>query len=354
MEAKRCYYEVLEVSKDADGDIIKRAYRKKAMQFHPDRNPGDTVAEERFKECSEAYSVLSDPDSRSTYDRFGHAGLNGTGMRSPFGQGGGFDDIFSSFSDILGDIFCQGGRGGGPRRQRGSDLRAELTISFEEAIAGVKRDVTFDRHDVCDPCEGSGAKRGTRPESCSSCNGSGRIARQQGFFMVQTTCPLCRGAGQIVKERCKECSGEGVRRVQRTLSVKVPAGIDDGMRLRVAGEGETGGKHGVRGDLSIYIRVEAHPVFQRDGAHIHLAQDVTYSQVALGADVTVPTVTGEEQISIPAGTPSGTVVRLRNRGAPRLDGSGRGDQFVTLNVTIPPRLSDEQRALIEQLGAAGL
>ncbi|MFT7581243.1 MAG: molecular chaperone DnaJ [Myxococcota bacterium] len=352
MEAKRCYYEVLSVERDADGGTVKRAYRKMAMKFHPDRNPDDATAEDRFKEASEAYSVLSDADKRSTYDRFGHAGMSQQSMPQ-----GGFEDIFSHFGDILGDIFGGGGGGGGRgRRQvrRGGDLRAELQISFEEAVDGTRRDVTFNRHDVCGTCEGDGAKPGTHPETCSSCTGSGRIARQQGFFMVQTTCPVCRGAGQIVKERCGGCEGDGVKQVQRTLSVKVPAGIDDGMRLRVAGEGETGGPDSIRGDLSITVRVEPHEVFQRDGSHLHLQQPISLSQATLGDDLEVRTLKGEEQVSIPPGTQSGTVIRLRNRGVTRLDGAGHGDLFVTLSIDVPDTLTAEQREAMEQLRNVGL
>ncbi len=353
MTAKRDYYEVLGVDKDADANAIKRAYRSKAMQYHPDRNPDDAAAEELFKEASEAYGVLIDDEKRQTYDRFGHDGLNGQAVS---GFSGGFEDIFSHFGDILGDIF--GGRGGQfggrPRRRRGADLRVELTVSFEEAFTGTKQDVTFDRHDVCGACSGSGAKPGTRPEHCGACNGSGRVARQQGFFMVQTTCPVCRGAGTVIQERCEDCAGEGVHRVQRTLSVKIPAGIDDGMRLRVGGEGETGGPGGERGDLHIYVRVEPHEEFQRDGEHVHLAREISFTQAALGADIEVDTLHGRQPVSIPPGTQSGTVVRLRNRGFPRIQGIGHGDHFVTLSVAIPEDLSSEQTQALKRLRELGL
>lgn len=351
MTAKRCYYETLGVSRDADSDSIKSAFRKLAMRWHPDRNPGNPEAEERFKECSEAFSVLADGQKRGLYDRFGHAGLNGGGV-SPFA--GGFEDIFAHFGDILGDMFGRGGREGGPQQRRGCDLKVELELDLEEAFSGVTRDVTFHRHDLCESCRGSGAREGTRPDGCGPCHGTGRIKRQQGFFMVQTVCPVCRGQGTIIKDRCGDCGGDGFQRVQRTLSVKFPAGIGDGNRLRVQGEGDAGGASGQRGDLAIHVRVRQHPVFQRDGADVYLSREIAFSQAVLGADLEVPTLHGPQLASIPAGTQTGTVLRLRNRGMPRLDGVGHGDQYVTLNVAIPSTLSPAQAELLEQLRGVGL
>jgi len=351
MMNKRDYYEVLGVERSAEGADLKRAYRKLAMRWHPDRNPDDPEAEERFKECSEAYGVLSDPERRNLYDRFGHNGLNGHSLG---GSAAGFDEIFSHFGDILGDIFGRGHRPGGPRMRRGADLRAEVEIAFDEAFTGVARDVTFDRHDVCNTCEATGAKPGTRVEHCGVCNGSGRVARTQGFFMVQTPCPVCRGGGTVIKERCEDCGGEGIRRVQRTLSVKIPGGINDGNRLRVTGEGDTGGAGGQRGDLHIYVRVRPHDRYQRDGVHIHIQHDVSYSDAVLGTDLEVDTLHGPQTVAIPPGTQNGTVIRLRNRGMPRLEGPGHGDQFVTLNVAVPNTLSREQAEAIERLRAVGL
>ena len=349
--SKRDYYEVLGVGRDADANGLKSAYRKLAMKYHPDRNQGDAEAEAKFKEVSEAYGVLSDEDKRARYDRFGHQGLEASGG----GGAGGFEDIFSHFGDIFGDIFGQRGGGGGRGgRGRGADLQMAIKIPFEEAVTGTKKEVVFERHDPCTTCGGNGAKPGTKPEQCRPCGGSGRIARQQGFFMVQTTCPVCQGAGKQVKHKCEDCGGQGVKRVKRTLSVKIPAGIDDGMRLRVPNEGETGGPGAPRGDLGIVIQVEPHPVFQRDGAHVHVQKDITFSQASLGDELNVGTLHGEEMVVIPPGTQHGTVLRLRNRGIPRLDGTGNGDQFVTLSVTVPSTMTREQAELIKQLRATGL
>ena len=353
--AKTDYYDVLGVSRDADAVAIKNAFRKLAMKYHPDKNPNDPSAEEKFKEINEAYGVLSDEDKRAQYDRFGHAAFEGGGAPGGFG-GGSFEDVFSRFGDIgdmLGELFGrQGGGSRGPRR--GSDLQVGVQISFEDAVRGTKRDVTYERHDVCGTCTGSGAKPGTKPQKCRTCGGQGRIARQQGFFMVQTTCPVCQGAGEMVKDKCSDCAGHGVKRVQRTLSVKIPAGIDDGMRMRIPSEGETGGPGGQRGDLAIVVQVQAHPFFKRDGAHVHLQKDVTYAQAALGDELEVPTVHGEERVHVPPGTQHGTVLRLRNRGVPRLDGQGHGDQFVTLNLVVPTTLTREQVELMQKLRASGL
>lgn len=351
--AKQDYYEALGVPRDADPAAIKTAFRKLALKYHPDKNPNNPEAEEKFKEINEAYSVLSDEDKRAQYDRFGHAAFEGGGGGGGF-RGGSFDDIFGSFGEIFGELFGQqGGRGrGGPRR--GQDLQVGVRLSFEEAVSGKKTDVTFERHDVCGTCEGSGAKAGTKPIKCKTCGGQGRIARQQGFFMVQTTCPVCQGSGEQIKDKCGDCQGHGVRRVQRTLSVKIPAGIDTGMRLRVSGEGETGGPGGQRGDLHVVIQVDPHPVFKRDGADIHMQRDILFTEAALGAEIELPTLAGQEVVSVPAGTQHGSVLRLRNRGMPRLDGHGSGDQYIQLNVVIPTELSKDQVSLLEKLRAAGL
>ncbi len=348
--AKQDYYEVLGVQRDADAAQLKQAYRKLAKQFHPDFNPNNAEAEERFKQVSEAYSVLSDAEKRERYDRFGHQGLEGGGG----GGAGDFGDIFSHFGDIFGDLFGRGGGGGARRGRRGPDLATELEITFEEAVSGTKKDITFERHDVCGTCDGSGAKQGTRPDPCGTCRGSGRITRQQGFFMVQTTCPVCQGQGVTIKDKCGDCSGQGFRRVQRTLSVRIPAGIDDGMRMRVPGEGETGGPGGERGDLSILVRVAAHPVFRRDGPHIHIEREISLSQAALGDELTVPTLTGEEVVTVPPGTQHGTVLRLRGRGMQRVNARTSGDQYITLNIAVPEKLEPSQREALQRLREVGL
>jgi molecular chaperone DnaJ len=344
------YYELLGVARDADAADIKRAYRQAAVKNHPDRNPGDTGAEERFKQCAEAYQVLSDPEKRSIYDRFGHDGLQGRGVG--FG-GGGFEDIFGAFGDILGDLFGGGGRGGGRGHARGNDLRYDLQISFAEAVFGCKREISFQRHEPCDRCEGSGAEPGTQPEPCASCRGQGRITRQQGFFMVQTACPVCRGAGRVVTNKCQDCSGEGVSRVERRMTVTIPPGVDNGVRLRLTGEGEAAGR-GARGDLYVFIEVAPDERFQREGADVLSAVDLAYSQVALGAEIEVETVHGPETVKVPAGTQPGTVVRLRRKGIRRLNGGGQGDHYVTLSVTVPDKLSRAQKKAVQALREQGL
>jgi len=349
--AKQDYYEVLGVEKSVDAASLKQAYRKLAKQYHPDFNPNNPESEEKFKTVSEAYSVLSDAEKRERYDRFGHQGLEGGG-----GGHGDASDIFSHFGDIFGDLFGRGGSGGGgaKRARRGADLQTELTVTFAEAVTGTKKDITFERHDVCGTCDGSGAKKGTKPDSCGTCRGSGRITRQQGFFMVQTTCPVCQGQGVTIKEKCGDCTGQGFRRVQRTLSVRIPAGIDDGMRMRVPGEGETGGAGGERGDLSILIHVEAHEEFRRDGAHIHIERELSLSQTALGCELSVPTLTGDEVVTVPPGTQHGTVLRLRGRGMPRVNAKAHGDQFITLQLGVPAKVTVEQRVALERLREVGL
>jgi len=347
MSSKPDYYDILGVSQDVDAAELKRAYRKHALRYHPDRNQGDAEAEERFKQGAEAYQVLSDPEKRQVYDRYGHDGLSGMG-----GAGAGsFEDIFGQFSDIFGDIF--GGGGGGRRRaRRGSDLRYDLELSFEEAAFGVKREITFPREETCGGCEGSGAAPGTQPKGCGSCQGTGRVSRQQGFFMVQTTCPVCRGAGRVVVDKCKDCAGQGVQRVERNVTVTIPPGVDSGNRLRVAGEGEGG--PGGRGDLYVFIAVANHRHFQRDGADVYSEIEIALSDALLGATLTVPTLHGEDSFEVPQGTRSGTVVRLRGRGIERLGRGGVGDHFVQVNLAVPKALSAEQRELVNALKKAGL
>lgn len=344
MSTKPDYYDVLGVSRDVDAAELKRAYRKRAMRFHPDRNQGDAEAEEHFKQAAEAYQVLSDEEKRRVYDRHGHDGLSGVGQ-------GGFEDIFGQFSDVFGDIF---GGGGSRRVRRGADLRYDLSLSFEEAAFGVKREIAFPRLEACDPCSGSGAAPGTTPKVCGSCQGSGRVSRQQGFFMVQTTCPVCRGAGRIVTEKCSDCGGQGATRVERSVTVTIPPGVDTGNRLRVAGEGEGAGAGGGRGDLYVFISVEDHPHFQRDEADVYSQVEIAISDALLGADLTVPTLHGDHTFDVPRGTRSGTVVRLRGRGIERLSGRGKGDHFVQVSLAVPTKLTKAQRGLVEALRDEGL
>ena len=347
MSEKVDYYELLGVDRDADAATLKRAYRKLAMKYHPDRNPGDDEAEDLFKQCAEAYQVLSDAKQRRIYDQYGHAGLSGQG----FGSGGGSEDIFSQFGDIFGDIFGGGGRG---RTRRGSDLRYDIGITFEEAAFGVRKEISFPRAEVCGVCSGDGAAPGSAPSACGTCEGAGRVTRQQGFFMVQTTCPVCKGAGRLIKDKCQGCTGTGVEEVERTLTVTIPAGVDHGNRLRVSGEGEAGPQGAARGDLYVFILVEDHEAFQRDGADVYLTAEIPFSQASLGGELTVPTLHGDRSVDIPPGTQPGTVIRLRGAGIERLNGRNRGHQYVELRVVIPETLTEGQHELLERLREEGL
>jgi molecular chaperone DnaJ len=344
----RDYYEVLGVDRNADAATIKKAYRKLALKYHPDKNPGDSQAEENFKEAAEAYSVLSNDDKRARYDRFGHAGLGGQPGFS------GFDpDTFSDFADILGDMFGFGSICGGGRRRRtvtrGQDLRFDLEIEFEEAVRGLETRVQVPRLDACAVCRGSGAADDSGIETCSQCGGRGQIAYQQGFFTIARPCGRCSGSGRVIVRPCTECKGQGRVRVERTLTVRIPAGVDDGTRLRMAGEGEAGPEGGPPGDLYVVLHVQEHPVFVRAGVDVHCEVPISFSRAALGGTVTVPTLDGDEELEIDAGTQSGTETRLRARGAPSLGGRGKGDQVITWRVHTPKRLAPEQRELLEKL-----
>ncbi|MBD89246.1 MAG: molecular chaperone DnaJ [Deltaproteobacteria bacterium] len=348
MSDKTCYYEVLGVERAAEASEIKRAYRKLAMANHPDRNPGDAAAEDRFKQASEAYQVLSDDEKRRVYDAYGHEGLSGQGFRSS-----NFEDIFSQFGDIFGDIF---GGGGGRRRgpRPGTDLRYDIELTFEEAAFGLTKEIVFDRDEPCEPCGGDGAKPGTTPSVCGTCQGLGRVTRQQGFFMVQTTCPVCRGTGRVITDRCEPCEGAGTMQVERTVSVTIPPGVDTGMRLRVGGEGEGSPSGGPRGDLYVVIHAQQHPTFQRDGADVHAETPISLSDAALGVDLEVETIHGQETVSVPAGTQPDTIVRLRRKGIARVNGGGQGDHYVRLRVDVPMDLSARQRELLQSLREEGL
>ncbi|HZQ91249.1 MAG TPA: molecular chaperone DnaJ [Terriglobales bacterium] len=349
--AKRDYYEVLGVARGASEQEIKSAYRKLAMQYHPDRNPGNSDAEERFKECSEAYAVLADGDKRAQYDRFGHAGVSSAG-------GVGFDPtIFQDFGDIFSDLFGFGdlfGASGGRRRnraQRGADLREDLSLEFEEAAFGVETEVHIRRHEGCEACGGTGAAKGKEPATCRTCGGRGQVRYQQGFLTIARTCPACAGAGRVIADPCAKCHGEGRVIRERRIEVKVPAGVEDGTRMRFSGQGEGGVNGGPAGDLYVVFHVKEHSFFERDGKDLHCAIPISFSQAALGAQITVPTLDGEHLLRIPEGTQTGTTFRIRNKGIASLNGHGKGDLYVQVKVQTPTRLSKQQRALLEQLDA---
>ena len=343
--SKRDYYEVLGVIKTSTEVEIKRAYRTLAVLHHPDKNPGDVAAEDKFKEAAEAYSVLSDAQKRSAYDRFGHQGV-GAGSA-------GFDPGFSNIEDIF-DIFGFGGfgqRGGGQRTtvQRGSDLRYDLEISLENAATGKDEKLRIPRLETCDECTGTGAEKGTTAETCITCNGSGQTRYQQGFFSVMRTCSNCQGRGQKIKSPCKKCNGQGRIEKEKTIEIKIPAGVETGSRLRVTGEGEAGPGGGPSGDLFIVLHISAHEHFERQGADLYAAVPVTFAQAALGAEIKVKTLDGEEDLKVPAGTQTGTVFRVKSQGMPNLGARGKGDLFVAVTLVTPKSLTKEQRKLLEQL-----
>ena len=351
MATKRDYYELLAVGREASEVEIKSAYRKLAVRFHPDRNPGDKVAEEKFKEAAEAYSVLSDPNQRARYDRFGHQGVSGQGF-------GGFDtSTFGDFADILGDFFgldfgdmFAGGRRRG-RGEPGADLRYQLGLSLEEAAFGTEQVLKIPRLESCAECTGTGSGPGSSPETCSTCRGFGQVRISQGFFTVARTCPQCRGDGRVISDPCPICKGEGRVEQARSIEVKIPAGVDTGTRLRLTSEGEHGRRGGPAGDLYVDIFVEPHAQFEREGAHTRSKLDLSYSQAVLGTSVEAATLHGLVPLEIPAGTPDGKEFKLAGKGIDRLDGRGRGDHFVRARVVVPqPReLSEEQLELLRRL-----
>jgi len=344
--SNRDYYEILGVARDATAAQVKSAYRKLAVKYHPDKNPGDSEAEERFKEAAEAYAVLSDDEKRARYDRFGREAPGG------FGAGGFDPTIFGDFSDILGDLFGFGGGGRAGGAQPGADLRYDLEIGFEEAAFGVSRTIEFPRLEGCDVCRGEGSAGGKPPAPCRACGGSGQVRFSQGFFTVARSCPNCRGEGRVVVDPCPQCRGAGRVERQRRLEVKIPAGVDSGARLRLSGEGEHGRRNGRRGDLYVVISVAAHERFRREGPHVITQLEVGYPQAVLGAEVEVETLHGKRALEIPPGTPAGHLFRLRGEGIERLGGRGRGDQIVevVLRVPRPGELDDEQRELLRKLG----
>jgi molecular chaperone DnaJ len=344
--SKRDYYEILEVSRTASDQEIKSSYRKLALKYHPDRNQGDKSAEERFKEAAEAYAILSDEDKRARYDRYGHAGVGGAQGFDP-SQFTGFEDIFSGLGDIFG--FGAGGRRSGP--QRGADLRYDLEIKFEQAAKGVETSIQIPRHEACATCKGNGAAPGTSPTPCPQCRGSGQLRYQQGFFTVARTCGQCRGAGKVITKPCQTCRGVGTIEQMRKLTVKIPAGIATGQRLRLTGEGEAGTLGGPTGDLYVVIFVREHEFFQRDGNDLHCTVPLAFTTLALGGEITVPGIDAEHTVKIPESTQTGTTFRLRGKGMPDVSGRGHGDLMVTVQAVTPKKLNKEQKKLLEQLAA---
>lgn len=334
--SRRDYYEILGISQNASEEEIKKSYRRLAVEYHPDRNPGNKEAEEKFKELSEAYSVLSDPKKRSTYDRFGHSGV---------GQEFGFEQGFSGFSDIFDNIF--GDIFGAPSRQ-GADARYDLDITFEEAAFGCEKEIVFKKEAFCGTCRGSGAKPGSSPKTCRQCNGTGQTRLNQGFFTLTRTCTRCYGKGVMIEEKCSDCRGHGQVRKDHAVSVKIPAGIDTGQRLRLKGEGMVANRGGESGDLYVVIRVAEHPFFKRAEEHVVLELPITFVQASLGAQLEVPTLNGPHEVKIPAGTQFGDMIRLKGKGIKRLNGSGSGDQLIKIGIETPKHLTGNQKELLRQ------
>lgn len=345
--AKRDFYETLGVAKNASDEEIKKAYRKLAMKYHPDRNPDSKQAEDKFKEAKEAYEMLSDPQKREAYDRFGHAGVDpnvGGAGGAGAGFGGGFSD---AFGDIFGDIFGGGGRQrGGPQVYRGADLRYNLDITLEQAANGFETTIRVPSWDECETCHGSGAKPGTSPTTCATCGGHGQVRMQQGFFSIQQTCPKCHGSGKVIPDPCNPCTGSGRVKRNKTLEVKIPAGIDDGMRIRSAGNGEPGMNGGPPGDLYVEIHIKQHGVFQRDGDDLHCEMPISFAKAALGGEIEVPTLSGKVSFSVPEGTQSGKTFRLRSKGIKGVRSGFPGDLFCHVVVETPVKLTDRQKELL--------
>ena len=351
--AKRDYYEVLGASKGASADELKKAYRQKAKELHPDRNSDNPNAEEQFKEANEAYEVLKDADKKAAYDRYGHAAFEGGMGGGGGGRGPGGADFSSAFSDVFEDLFgdFMGGqqRGGRGRASRGSDLRYNLQITLEEAYSGLQKSITVPTSVSCGSCEGSGAEGGAEPQTCPTCSGMGKVRAQQGFFTVERTCPTCSGVGQIIKNPCKTCGGAGRQQKERSLSVNIPAGVETGTRIRLAGEGEAGLRGGPSGDLYIFIEVKKHQLFERDGSDLYCRVPVSMTTAAIGGDIEVPTIDGgKSRVKVPAGSQSGRQMRLRAKGIPALRGGGQGDMFIELAVETPVNLTGKQKELLRE------
>jgi molecular chaperone DnaJ len=346
MTGKRDYYEVLGVDRGAAEGELKAAYRKLALKYHPDRNPDDKAAEDKFKEAAEAYEVLRDPQKRQIYDQYGHQGLEGQG----FSGFGGFEDIFSSFGDIFEDFFGFGrGRGHSRSRvQRGADLRYDMTLEFMDAAFGVETAIDLDKAEPCPECNGSGAEPGTQPQTCPQCGGAGQVGHSQGFFTVRTTCPQCRGNGQVITDPCGKCHGQGRIVVSKTVSVKIPAGVDNGSRLRLSGEGQAGPNGGPSGDLYVFISVKPHDYFHREGDDIICQLPISFIQATLGDKVRVPTLTNEKELAIPKGTQHGELFRFRGEGIPSLRTGRPGDQIIQVAIKTPTNISKKQEALLRE------
>ena len=351
--SKRDYYETLGISKGAAADEIKKAYRRKAKELHPDRNSDNPNAESQFKEVNEAYDVLKDADKKAAYDRFGHAAFEGgMGGGGRAGGMGGQGDFASAFSDVFDDLFGDfmgGGRGGGRRAARGSDLRYNLRIGLEEAFEGLSKTINVPTTVSCGSCNGTGAEGGSEPTTCPTCSGMGKVRAQQGFFTVERTCPTCSGMGQIIQNPCRTCAGQGRVEKDRSLSVNIPAGVETGTRIRLSGEGEAGMRGGPSGDLYIFIEVDDHPIFQREGTDLFCRVPVSMTSAAMGGDIEVPTIDGgRSRVKIPAGSQSGRQMRLRAKGMPALRGAGTGDMFIELAVETPVNLTSRQRELLRE------
>jgi molecular chaperone DnaJ len=346
MANKRDYYDVLGVSREASDDELKSSYRKLALQFHPDRNPDNQEAEEKFKEAAEAYEVLRDPRKRNIYDQYGHQGLEGNG----FSGFGGFEDIFSSFGDIFEDFFGFGGRQRSRRSrvQRGNDLRYDLNMTFMDAAFGTETEIDLEKSATCTECDGNGCKSGTSPETCSQCGGRGQVTRTQGFFSVSTTCPACNGHGQTIPNPCEECHGQGQVVVNKKVMLKIPAGVDTGSRLRLTGEGEAGSYGGPPGDLYVFIHVEVHDFFVRNDTTVACSIPISFIQAALGDKIMVPTLTDEKELVIPKGTQPGTIFRFRGEGIPSLRNKRRGEQVIQVDIKTPTNLNKKQETLLKE------
>ena len=353
--AKRDYYEVLGVEREADSEEIKKSYRKLALKFHPDKNPGDKAAEEKFKELGEAYEVLSDSQKRAAYDRYGHAAFDPRARASSSWGSGGFHDPFEIFRDVFGgsagsifDELFSGGRHDPTQAQRGSDLRYDLELSFEEAAHGCEKEVTVSKLDLCEACHGSGADSGSKTRVCPTCGGRGQIITSRGIFSIAQTCNRCEGAGRILDHPCKTCHGAGRRERTAKIKLKIPPGVDTGSRLRSAGNGEAGVRGGPFGDLYVVLHVKAHSIFHRDGDDLLCEVPISFVQAALGAEIEVPTLNGSATMKIPAGTQPGTLFRLKGKGVKNIQGYGVGDLHVRVNVEVPARLTSEQRAKLQE------